>query len=403
MIKIVMVSTEKTRGGAARMATLLARSLLSRDEGIELKFFHCEDDIVEPPFYGIKKFASRQINAGLARVGGSTCVLDFGVAEQIIAAATDADILHIHNVHGYYLNWEKLFRAWQDRPVVWTWHDQWGATGRCGFAIDCDVWKTGCASCDHMDYYPAAMIDRASEEFTRKSAAYDAMNHLRLVSPSKWLGDIAIERGFSAEQVSVVPNPVDLNAYLLRDKQECRKALGIAADEFVALFIAADCNDVRKGYVDFVDVVDGLDIYPLAVGGLPTEQPAHVHHAGEVREQQQLAMYYGAADVMVFTSRADNYPNTVIESLVCGTPILAYDVGGVSSQLDYQYCRLVPFGDKETMRDVLKNMNAAGGKTVNMQDELHAYARSMWADDVIAGKYLGVYRQCLEAANFSPI
>lgn len=393
MLKVAMVNTEKNRGGAARMASLLAKSMDANISELDVRFYHCEDDIIAPPFYGLKRFASRQINAGLARLGGSTCVFDFGVAKKIIELTADMDILHVHNLHGYYLDWQHLFDAWKDRPVVWTWHDQWGATGRCGFAIGCEGWTKGCPKCPNLRYAPAAIIDRASHEYEAKSMVYRKMKNLNIVSPSCWLADIAIARGFNADKVSVLPNPVDLSVYLSRGKLECRRELGIPDDQFVALFVAAECNEVRKGYNDFAEVTKNLDIYPLAVGGLPKNISEHVHHAGEVREQAKLAVYYGSADVMVFTSKADNYPNTVIESLVCGTPIVAYDVGGVSSQLDSIYSQLVSYGDITGMRECLERMKASGGKDSGMEARLGEYAKGMWADNIIVNKYADEYRR----------
>ncbi len=388
-----MVNTEKTRGGAARMASMLIQSL-NLDNDIEVTLYHCEDNHISQPFYGLKKFTSRYINAFLARLGGSRCVYDYGVAEQIIKLSADADVLHIHNLHGYYLDWQKLLGAWKGKPVVWTWHDQWGATGRCGFSINCDGWLSGCTSCPHLDYYPTTWFDFAKEEFNQKSKLFQEMANMVIVSPSQWLGDIAIERGVNKSKVKVIANPVDLLAYRYQDKDKCRAELGLPLDKKIALFIAADCNDPRKGYQDFVKITDDLGIYSVAVGKEPTKKGSHVNHLGEFREKETLAKYYAAVDVMVFTSNADNFPNTVIECLACGTPVYAYDVGGVSSQLkEALHCELVDFGEISQFKMKLNQLIERGAKTETISNEIAELAKNKWSAKTAASAYRNLYEQ----------
>ena len=381
------------------MAALLANALLDLSDDVSLTFYHCEDDLISPPFHGLKKFASRQINAGLARVGGSALVIDFGVANRIIELSKDADILHIHNLHGYYVNWLRLLGAWRNRPIVWTWHDQWGATGRCGFSFECSKWLMGCQHCPHLDYYPAAYIDKAASEYAKKTELYGSLKNLTVVSPSAWLGEIALKRGFSAESVHVIPNPVDLVFYKVSDMIACRRQLGIPIDDFVALFVAADCDDKRKGYEDFSAVTHGMNVSAIAVGKLPKNISAHIDHAGEERNQRRLALYYGAADALILTSKADNYPNTVIESLMCGTPIIAYDVGGVGSQLDSLYSKLIPYGDIEAMKRYMSELKLSGGKSPEVQSKLHDYAREKWSSRRIAKEYYDLYLDSISSAK----
>ncbi len=389
MIKVAMVSTEKTRGGAARMASLLAKSLSKNVDDIEVVFYHCEDNIANPPFYGIKRFASYHVNALLTRL--SLGVYDFGLAKELMELTRDADILHLHNLHGYYLDWKTLLLGCKNRPVVWTWHDQWGATGRCGFAIDCNEWTKGCPKCPHLDYYPYTLVDRAAKEFTNKSEVYLRMQNLNVVSPSEWLGEIALQRGFSAKRVNIIPNPVDVSGYTRCDKKEARLKLGLPENEFIALFISADCNDLRKGYSDFSAITCNMKIYPIAVGIKPRNEAQHIHHVGNIKSKEELSLYYVAADVMVFTSKADNYPNTIIECLLCGTPIIAYSVGGVKSQLAVEHCHLVDPGHIGEARDFLSYMLINKGKNPEIENTLSRYANDLWADSVIAERYRELY------------
>jgi putative colanic acid biosynthesis glycosyltransferase len=184
-ITIAMVNTEMTRGGAATVAACLVAGINDCAHDYSAHLYHCENRQSSSYETGLKVPFSKYINVGLARLGGAYAVADFGVAKNIIGCTSDTDVLHVHNVHGYYLNFERLLLAWKDRPVVWTWHDMWGATGRCGSSSKCIGWKNGCPKCPKMSYYPAAWIDRAPREFLRKSALFSQMKNMAIVSPSQ--------------------------------------------------------------------------------------------------------------------------------------------------------------------------------------------------------------------------
>jgi putative colanic acid biosynthesis glycosyltransferase len=141
-----MVNTEMTRGGAATVAASLVAGINDYAHDYSAHLYHCENRQNSSYETGLKVPFSKYINVGLARLGGAYAVADFGVAKNIIGSTSDTDVLHVHNVHGYYLNFERLLLAWKDRPVVWTWHDMWGATGRCGSSAKCIGWKNGCPS-----------------------------------------------------------------------------------------------------------------------------------------------------------------------------------------------------------------------------------------------------------------
>ena len=399
IMKVSMVNTEKNRGGAARMASFLAKTMNETCSDVDATLYHNQDDIIENCHHGLKFPFSNYVNAFLSRIGGSECVYDFSFSDKIISLAHDSDVLHVHNLHGYYLNWKKLLLSFQNKPILWTWHDQWGATGRCGFSMDCDNWKSGCKKCPHMDYYPNAWLDFASSEFKAKSEIYETAKNLHIVSPSQWLADIAIERGINPEQVSVIPNPVDVSSYIKYDKAAARNKLNLPVDKYIALFIAADCNDPRKGYEDFVESVKGLPLTPLVVGIEPVKRHEGFIYVGETRSQAKLSLYYSAADIMVFTSKADNYPNTIIECLICGTPVCAYSVGGVPSQLHNSLCHLVDFNDTSAIRKYLEVESAGAGKTPDISIELQNYATSMWSGDIIANKYRDLYKTIIKS-NF---
>ena len=203
-----MVNTEKDRGGAARMAFLLAETIQEDFKDVAVSFYHTQNRDRSAPAIGLKKRGSRQTNALVSRFLGAVSNVDFGLSNQIIEMTRNDDLLHLHNLHGYYLDWRSLLRGWGDRPIVWTWHDQWGATGRCGFPIECPKWETGCEVCSNKNYYPASWIDRAKYEYQVKTETLVSNKNIWVVSPSSWLCDVAIQRGYDSARVLEIPNPV---------------------------------------------------------------------------------------------------------------------------------------------------------------------------------------------------
>jgi glycosyltransferase involved in cell wall biosynthesis len=399
MIRVAAVNTARSKGGAARMAALLVQALHDRFDDIAVTLYHCEDRLNAPPFCGLQHRLSRPLNALLARLGGSTWVWDMGVAQKIVAHTNDADILHIHNLHGYYLDYPTLLSAWSNRPVVWTMHDMWGLSGRCGFTFNCDRWHQGCYRCPHKDYYPKAWVDRAKKEFKTKSTLYSSMNRLTIAAPSKWLANLVIERGFPEERVRIVPNPVDSENICAIDKQTARKALDLPDDAFIALFVASDCGDPRKGYADFASAISQSNCCGVAVGKHPPRPATPIRHTGRISDPSVINRYYAAADVFIIPTYADNYPNTVIEALVSGTPVIGYAEGGIPSQLDLPHCHLVTKGDRRALVSALQKRVLNGGKDSDTASKLSDIAKRRWALDTAAANYRHLYQAAMAEQN----
>ena len=393
-MNVAMLNTARARGGAARMAASLVRDLNRSGRGVHAVLYHAEDDRVDPLHHGLKRRGSRPLNALLARLGGSLSIADLGLAREVVARTRDADLLHAHNLHGYYIDYRAVLSAWRDRPVVWTWHDMWGATGRCGAGYECGLWQGGCRKCPHLEFYPAAWVDHAAREFQTKQEIFFGLRNLWIVTPSAWLGEVAARRGFDPGRIRVIPNLVD-SEYRPMPKGEARRAVNLPAEAFVALFVASDCGDPRKGYAAFAKALDGLPVLGVAVGKPPARGDPAIHHAGSIREAARMGSYYSAADVMVMSSVAENYPLSVIESLLSGTPVVGFATGGVPSQLDLPFCRIVEPGDVGALREGVRTWREAGGKTDEISRALAAQAAERWSPRRIVDMYCDLYAQAV--------
>ena len=388
-----MLNTALDRGGAARMAKTLA--LAEARLGVDVTLYHAQDSDIARPFHGLKRPFSRHVNALLWRIGGATRQYDMGVAAEFVKFASDADVIHLHNVHGYYLDIGELFAKLTNPPIVWTWHDMWPVTGRCSNATNCEGWYRGCVCCPHKDYYPAAWIDNARSEYILKSQIFADLANLWVVSPSQWLRKIALQRGFDPASTLVIPNPVDLAAYRACDKREARRELGLNLEGGCLLFVAADCDDRRKGYADFAEVVQRGGWRGLVVGKPPANRINAFHYAGPIHDPARLSLYYSAADAFVITSYADNYPNTVIEALACGTDVVGYATGGIADQVPNPELTIAAVGNRDDLLDKLRCLMSHDSSSSGQS--LRDYAQRAWAPAFIAAEYISIYEKAMSA------
>ena len=262
------------------------------------------------------------------------------------------DILHCHNLHGGWLSRGGYFdlRALPDLcrniPTVMTMHDTWMLSGHCAYSLGCDRWKIGCGHCPDLSIYPAIARDGTAENWQRKRAIY-ANSRLYIATPSQWLLR-QVEQSMLAPaivQSRVIPNGVDLSYFRPGSQQTARAARGLSPEDAILLFVA---NKARSNIFKDFRTVERCAIttaagYPhrrvilLVVGeqGEPV-----VFENGEVqfidfqRDANVLAQYYQAADVYVHAAKSDTFPNTVLEALACGLPVVATAVDGIPEQIE---------------------------------------------------------------------
>ncbi|MCW9014367.1 MAG: glycosyltransferase [Gammaproteobacteria bacterium] len=387
-----MINTEKDRGGAARMANTLVNAINQQESDVQAILAHCGDDDLNEAFRGYKKSYAFYLNIIQTRLLGSHRIYDFGISDEIIKLAKDADVIHLHNLHGYYLDFVKLINNIGNKPIVWTWHDMWGATGRCGFAMDCEKWKMGCHTCEHLDYYPKVWVDNASSEYKVKSNLFKKMENLYIVSPSDWLRDIVVESGFNADRAITIPNPVDLGSYKAVDKVEARNHFNLP-EEPLLLFVAHDCNDERKRYKDFEKVSLNSGIKGVVVGVPPENKNSDLIYLGKLNSSNDLANAYSAADAFVITSKSDNYPNTVIESMACGVPVFGYAIGGIPSQMPEGWDGLVDYKDITELSNKIKNYFKNCDEHADAKHSMIDHAISNWDPEIVANKYCSLYKR----------
>lgn len=272
------------------------------------------------------------------------------------------DILHCHNLHGPiapgggYFDLQALPQLSQHVPTVLTLHDCWLLTGHCAHPFNCERWKTGCGQCPDLSIYPAIRRDATAYNWQRKRNIY-AKSRLYVVTPSKWLMQ-KVKQSILAPAIleaRVIPNGVDLSIFRPADKQAVRAALGLPQDARILLFSAngirrniwKDYQTLRTAVALVADELKMSNILFIALGeDAPPEQigQAVAQFVPYQKDPVMVARYYQTADLYIHAARADTFPNTVLEALACGTPVVATAVGGIPEQV--KGLRLTPVTGK---------------------------------------------------------
>jgi len=265
--------------------------------------------------------------SGVGSVIGTRCLL-----REI--KKIDPDVLHLHNLHGWYINLPMLFRFIKKHHIktVWTLHDCWGFTAQCShFTIEkCDKWKTGCYSCPRYRLYPYTFVDRTKRMWKLKKSWFNGVEDLTIVTPSQWLADLAKQSFLNDYDVRVIHNGINLDVFKpaagdFREKYALQ-------DKKIVLGVASGWG-YRKGLDVFIELSRRLpDDYKVVLVGtdnkVDKQLPPEIISIHRTCNQQELAQIYTAADVFVNPTREENFPTVNIETLACGTPIVTFRTGG---------------------------------------------------------------------------
>jgi putative colanic acid biosynthesis glycosyltransferase len=275
----------------------------------------------------------------------------------------DPNIIHLHNVHGYYVNIDILFNYLKEagKPVVWTLHDCWPFTGHCAYFdyCGCKKWETGCFACPQKREYPASFVaDNSKSNYEKKKELFTSIKNMALVTPSQWLAGLVKQSFLREYPVHVIPNGIDLNVFQpttgdFREKyhlQNKKIVLGVA-----------NIWDARKGLKYFLQLADKLDdSCQIVIVGVTNKQkkelPSKILGITRTDNVKQLAEIYTAADVFVNPTLEDNFPTTNLEALACGTPVITFKTGGSPESLDATCGITVDAGDLQKLAEAVEQV-----------------------------------------------
>ena len=273
----------------------------------------------------------------------------------------EPDIIHLHNIHGYYLNYPMLFEFMtaQNIPAVWTMHDCWAVTGHCAHFdyIGCDKWKTGCYKCVQKNEYPASFTDRSERNYKLKKKYFTMPANLTVVTPSDWLAKIIKQSYLNKYPVYTIPNGIRTEVFR-PVTSDIRHRYSISEDKKVILGV---CNvwSFKKGFYDFIKLAGILpDEYIVVMIGLGEKQIMQLKGTNIIAlpstdNMNDLVKWYSTADYFVNPTYEDTFPTVNLEALACGTPVITYKTGGSTECLAEECSATVLKGSIKEMADVI--------------------------------------------------
>ena len=327
-MNVLIIGTTDILGGAAKVSWDIKTAL--EVAGHTVSMFVADKRSTNPTVTAIPRSTWRKV------LGFLFASEDFIASDWILKteAFKNADIIHCHNIHGRYFNLSTLEKMAAQKPVVWTLHDEWAITPHCAYTLEGTELKNGLYVCPSIDTPPRLLWDNTRTLTRKRNALYKKIK-LHVVTPSTWLRDRVARTTLGTHDVQLIPNGINTSAFTQTDKTSARTKLGLPLDKKIVLFLAtAGKANTLKGWKYTEEVIAAYthkpDVLFLNVGNLvPEVNQPHVEYRLHVNSAEELALYYSAADVLLFTSIAENFPLVILEAMSCGLPIVACDVGGV--------------------------------------------------------------------------
>ena len=309
------------------------------------------------------------------------------------------DVVHLHNIHGYYLNYKVLFDFLNssDIKTVWTFHDFWAVTGHCTHFVEasCGRWRSSCHDCPLSRRYPTTYTDFSERNHKDKKSVFSSCGNLHLVAISDWAKD-CISRSFLADKpVSIIPNGVDLDVFRSEGKPY---DLAGTEGKFIILAVASQWKE-GKGFEDFLELSRLLkDDEVIVLVGVNHQQksvlPANIIGMDCVGSTEELAGIYSAADVLLSMSYAETFGMTIVEAAACGTPAVVYDNTGQRSLVSRQTGYAVPTGDVGAVYEAVQQIRING--KVHYSEACRARAERNFDKDKCFEKYIDLYESLLD-------
>jgi glycosyltransferase involved in cell wall biosynthesis len=276
------------------------------------------------------------------------------------------DIIHLHNIHGYYLNYKVLFKYLKNEysgKIYWTFHDCWPFTGHCPYftAVNCNKWKTQCYKCPNKKKYPTSLVfDNSKNNYLEKKELFTGLNNLTIITPSDWLNNLVKQSFLKDYEVITINNTIDTNIFKPTKDENILNRYNIPDNKKILLGVASVWEQ-RKGLEDFIKLSKKIsNDYIIVLVGLTKKQikklKQYFNISGIERTENQidLAKLYTVADYFLNLTYEDNYPTVNLEAMACGTKVISYDTGGCREQIKENNGIIVSVGDLDKVLEVIK-------------------------------------------------
>lgn len=333
-MKVIQINTTQKNGSTGRIAFGLNQYLLEKYENGSIVYGY--GDVSDANSFSLNHSWGNHLHSFLSRklcMQGRVSVLATIRAIHYLKRQKP-DIIHLHNIHGHYLNYPLLFRYLRNTniPIVWTFHDCWPFTGKCAHytSSKCMKWKTECCNCPNLKSYPDSNFDASRYNFRLKKKYFTALNNLHIVTVSNWLCNQVQESFFKDKDIIKIYNGINTEIFYPRvNDLDYRKNLGISDDTFVILGVSNVWKE-DKGLTVFYSLDSKLDNgCQIILVGLNDQQlenlPSDIIGLKRTENINELAKLYSVCDVLLNPSREETFGLVPIEANACGVPVIVSD------------------------------------------------------------------------------
>ena len=410
-MKVTLLSTYDTYGGAGVAASRLLNSL--QLNGVDARMLVHQQTGKQK---GVQAFGNQKVALARFALERSLFLRDerekavrfafspanIGVDISTHPLVQEADVLHLHWVNFGFLSLSSLQKLINlGKPIVWTLHDMWAFTGGCHYAGDCLGYRVCCGNCPFL--HRPAPHDLSHRIWLHKQKICKN-TPLTIVTCSEWLANQARQSAlFKNKTVISIPNPIDTQVFKTDDKIKAREALGLPTDKPLILFAAQNVQDERKGFRYFREAVQRMEnpnTVEIATFGKSQvsdfqDFPTKVHHLGSLSDVSKIVQAYQAASLFVVPSLEDNLPNTVMESLACGTPVVGFRTGGIPEMVRHQSTGFM--ATQHSVEELVEGINWVLFRSDYEQISRNAaeFVVNNFSEKIIAKHYLSVYQDLL--------
>lgn len=401
-MKILQINTSVNSGSTGRIAEDIGRLLISGGNESYIAFGR-----------GAGTSASAKINIGnkfdfYAHVLKTRLTDRHGFGSLLATKALinkidkiNPDIIHLHNLHGYFINVRILFDYLKEieKPVVWTLHDCWPFTGHCSHfeRVKCKRWQEECNCCPNKRGYPASwLIDNSRKNYYDKKRLFNGLEKMVIVTPSLWLAGHVKKSFLSEYEVKVINNGVDLSVFRPVDAGAIRGKYRLPEKYILGV---ANVWSQRKGLQDFIELGK---ILPSDVGivlvGLDKKQisalPAGMNGISRTENIEDLAALYSGAIAFVNPTYVDNFPAVNLEALACGTPVVTYNTGGSPEAIDSETGFIVEKGNIKGIEKAVKKIIENGKE--HYIGKCRQRAEKYYDVKIMCNKYIELYNELID-------
>jgi len=410
-MKILIVNTSDVQGGAARAAYRLHKALLVSgiDSQMLVQSKSSDDFTVIGPATKVQKAMAKlrpTLDSLPVRWYKNRTKTLFSPSWLGFSSVVDKineinpDIVHLHWVCWGMMTIENIARI--KAPVVWSLHDMWAFTGGCHYDEDCEGYKETCGHCKVLA--SNKQNDLSTKIFKRKQKVFAFKKNITIVGLSNWLNECSKSSTLLKDKNHInLPNPIDTNTFKPFDKEKVRELWSLPKDKKLVLFGAIGAtSDPRKGFKELSDAMGKLTSKDIEFVVFGSSQPQkapnfgfNTHYLGSLHDDVSLVTLYSAVDVMVVPSLQENLSNVIMESMACGTPVVAFDVGGNSDLIDHKINGYLaePFDAIDLANGIKWVLSSQNYKDLcrNARDKVN---RS-FSNEIVVQKYISLYKGIL--------